>query len=521
MRIRQRKKAKEKRRVDEGKIGIALIFAILLVPEYLIFSGYYGPSIFNLDNFFYMNYGHVVLLGGMHALPPDNGLGIKYFTIFGIALLYNFFGSNLFSAALFSFLVLCGAIFTVYLIGRRLFGVLGGVISALACAVSPLLIINTANVSEDPAMMLFASLSVLFYLMHRDAKDRGAHRHYIFLSGLVASIGIVVVPETILIMLPIFALLIMDSVGMKHSLREYTQSMAYLLGGLLIGGVMTLLIGFAISGNLYNIVAVILYYAGQRAALPYSVARFYISLMIGSGLGYWVGGAYNIILRPYFLASTLLALVFGAVLGRKALVPAAWIIFALIGIMAVSDSAYVVPNARMTLIFVPAISLVIGGGVTKLLSVNWRSAKMAQKRVLGLAGALFAIFSVILIMVISVNAVAQESTVNNAVHVMMVSAYMAASGNGTEIYTGQDLFEIINAYSGFAAKTSALYNTSCSNIYSKIPSGAYVMLEGANAQLCGLPIVYETGTLSLQNSTYGPTMIADMEEWLPITVVRR
>ncbi len=496
-----------------SRIAPIFLALILVLAALLVFSGFYGPTIANTDNFFYITYAHEALMHGLDILPYTNNLTTSYFLLLGMAALDAFFRNTIFSAVLFEYIMLSGTIITVYLIGRRLFGVLGGIISSFTCAISPLLIVLTKAAGDDVPMTFFASLSVLFYLMHTRGKHGSA---YLMLSGFIIVAGMLVVYESMLMLPTILILIIAEHVHAKKGCRASAAARDIIVfaTGALLGTLIIALVGYAVTGVASLPMNIFINYFSQlKQPLPYNPLVTYVEWLFGQ---YGLVGMYGPIMTYYLLSTTLLAVIFGFYLFRKAAVPAIWVVTTLLLLSAVTDSATIIPLERLTTIFTPATALLIGGGIAKFYT---RYGHRTPKRK-GLPVPVFMTLSALIVTAmvtysfISIYTIARADSISAASYTEAMSAYNAAQ-NGS-LYAYANAFDIFLVYSNFNTSLRLLLNLSCSGIM-QAAAGAYAAVPNGSNNTCGLPVVYRPNITELTEK-YGPLVGEAIADRTPIIV---
>ncbi len=462
-----------------------LIASILLLAAFLVFLGFYGPSIDNSDNFLYVGYAHWVLVGGINILPNGNALASNYFQIFGISLMDIIFKSTLLSAAAFEFLMLSGTIVVIYLIGKHLFGTLGGLLSSFAYAISPLLVIETKTVGDVVPMAFFVSLAMLLYLLHSDKKRGGA---YLLLSGFVVTAGMLVVYLSLLIFPTILILIVAEHMFIRkeHPLLAFTKDVSLFAAGILLGIMALVLTTYVATGGISEPFILFMGYFSQlKQSLPYNPLAIYLSWLFGH---YSFNGIYGPIMVHYLLVTTILTMVFGFYLLKKALIPAVWIFTTLLLLSAITSSATIVPLERYIIIFMPAISLVIGGGVAKLI-VNSKSKFLKKRYLLAPIMKVAVILIILVYSLISTYTMVQADSVSTAAYWNFMTAYRIAANESSILYAPIGQLNILQVYTNFSPNIQILSNISCGEIM-RIANGSYVAIPINYNITCGMPIVY-------------------------------
>lgn len=461
------------------------IVLIVLLAGFLVFSGSYGPSIENNDNFFYIYYTHIALTLGSYYFPYSNALTSNYFQIFGMGLVDILFKKILLSSVAFEFIMLCMTIIVIYLIGKRLFGNLGGLLSAFAYTISPLVLIETKTVGDVIPVTFFISLAMLLYLLHSDKKHGAV---YLLLSGFVATAGMLVVYLSLLILPAILILILAEHIFIRkeRSFIAFTKDVSLFTCGVLLGITALVFVSYASIGRISEPFAIFIGYFSQLKTPPvYNPFIMYLSWLFGQ---YSFNGIYGPIMANYLLATTLLTIAFGFYLFKKALIPAGWIFSALVLLPAITSSETIVPLERYIVMFIPAMSLIIGGGIAKLATSN-KSNLLNKRYLLNPIMKVATILIILIYSLISAHAIVQAENVSGVSYFNFMKAYKSTANGNSTLYALADQAVAFQVYTNFSSNVQILLNISCGGIM-HIANGSYVAIPTNYNITCGMPIVY-------------------------------
>jgi len=174
------------------------------------------------DDLTYVNTAHDIIRGKFNFNAWI--FAVRHMMNFPIAFFFFILGISDFSAALWPLLTSIGSIVIAYYIGKKIFDVKVGLLSAFLLSIFPVDVAYATTIVPDIPVAFFMGLSVYLFLLG----EKGKNTMYYFLSG--TAIGLAwLVKSLALLILPFFvAYFILDKVGLglkttrrKVSPKEY------------------------------------------------------------------------------------------------------------------------------------------------------------------------------------------------------------------------------------------------------------------------------------------------------------
>ncbi|MDE1868456.1 MAG: glycosyltransferase family 39 protein [Candidatus Micrarchaeota archaeon] len=493
------------------RYGIALL-ALMVIAFFLSTYFFYGPSPINgADNYLYAQFAHILYQGGFTAVAQDGILAQQYILLYGISAFYAMFGVSRISEAGFGILSFMLTILVVYKIGMVLYNRNAGIISAAVFALNPIAIVNSSYVGDNGPMALFVSLTVLFLIMGITAKDR--RQLYFILSGFLSIIGILVTSQ-VLELFP-FIIIVLAAYLIKSRAKFLPRIGLFFLGAILGVGVLAL---FGIAGSngplyiltlnssTYSSVQMpsVQFFQYLQWLFPYSMVAnltssvttvishqsfagfskmLYVFLNPTSANTYFSANESDG-LYGYFAAAAIVFLI--AKWNKRMLIPLAWFIPTLLymGLGSVSLTHYVpigFAYARLMLIFIPAMSLLIGFAFADFLE-NKRD---------GMARFFSYLIAIGLVGLLAANSVALVNYINMSQYayvypLLQIAGFVNMLPHNTAVFTTAPIGPYVGYdYDIFATPPA---DQGCRTL----TGGDYLVLEGGNATVsqCGLARVY-------------------------------
>lgn len=228
-----------------------IFLLILILAATLSFAFYYGPdAAAGEDNYFYSYAANLLATNGLNPLAQWGTAGLKYVVIAGTAFFYKMLGPSEFSSTIFSVLCFLGIIVCVYVIGSRLHSRRAGLIAALLFAVLPLAVSQTSSAGDDIPMTFLTTLSILSFIL---ALQNGNGKKFYFISGFFGLSSFFASPEGLLILLPIFATLAYLTIKERNESRIFEIGLVF--AGVLSAFLLFSLVAYSETGSLSYIVS--------------------------------------------------------------------------------------------------------------------------------------------------------------------------------------------------------------------------------------------------------------------------
>ncbi len=445
-----------------GRLHMSMPGLALLIPMalsvMLIFLSYHGPLPINGDdNYIYMNYAAMVHFSGISSLAQGGVLSTKYLLILGMASMYAIFGPGVFAATVFESLCAVVAIFAIYKIGSEIYGKGVGLLAASLCSFFPLVVVEAAIIGDDIPMMAATSLAMMFFVLAIKRKNK----MYYVLAGFVATLGELIVAESLIIIIPMVA--IWAYLAARGRIESKLKSAASFASGISVAVFIIIFFSYLASGNpFYSVTVSEHWYSTYGAAtVPYLIngMEYYLSTMLpfNQFFGYYghtsaqgvsffgglimpnyissiVSSRTDFFLYGYFFYAAIAAIIYLAIkIERRAFIPLVWFAFSFLYLVFGSQSlsAYIQINqfTRFTAIFVPALTLLIAMALVKAYSaLKKRHRAVSISFVVVVVAVLFA-ESIFLISYMS-NSMSHSPI---AIFTRGIAAYMETLPNGTII----------------------------------------------------------------------------------------
>ncbi len=349
--------------------GKVVLFLILTSGAFLSLAFFYGPSWINgSDNYIYTWEAHMFSQGNFQPLNLTLGDNVKLLLIGGITIFFSLFGYSLFTASLFGVLCFLLTIIVVYLMGKELHSETAGMFSAFLYSIFPLVLVESSNVGDDIPMAFLVALSIL--LVIKGLKSAKRRSTLLFAAGFVSLINVLIVPEALIGSFFIFGYLCADAIVKRGKQRIFP---IFNFGsGAALALLVIFMMGFLISGNPLHIIDAYSSNFNSYQGTSPAFSAYYSSLFsndlftfAGNPAGFLRNTGFNALAYGFFGIALALSMLYLLLNYRKAaIVPAAWFIFMLFymgfGTMSITTYIPLILMIRYTVIFVPAIVLLIG-----------------------------------------------------------------------------------------------------------------------------------------------------------------
>ena len=384
---------------------VLVLFLILASGAFLSVAFFYGPSWINgSDNYIYTWEAHSFAQGNFQPLGLTLGDNVKLLLIGGITVFVYLFGYSLFTASLFGVMCFLLTIIVIYFIGKELHSIEAGLVSAFLYSVFPLVLVESSNVGDDIPMAFLVALSVL--LVIKGLKSGRRASKFLFASGFVSLINVLVVPEALIGSFFIFGWLCVNAMLQRKrpsliKISNFASGAAFALIGIA-------LISVAISGNPLHIIDAYSSnfnsYQGTTPAFStyYSALFSNDFLALGSNTAHFLQNtSFNVLAYGFFGIALALSLLYLLINYRKeAIIPAAWFVFMLLymGFGTMSFTSYIpfIVMIRYTVIFVPAIVLLVGIALADIIIASKKRYRFTSYIIVTASLAVLAISSVII-----------------------------------------------------------------------------------------------------------------------------
>ncbi len=524
-----------------------LLLIILLIALSLSLLFYYGPSaIAGSDNFFYNEAAHLLYTKGLQSLAWAGVASIKYVVIGGAGFFQLLLGANRLSAALFDILLLLGLVFMTYRIGREVSGPRAGVLAAYLFAIFPLAVTQASGAGDDIPMTFMATLTVLLVLLAR--KDGKNSPLMYLISGVTAVTSFFASPEGILILIPVLMIMAYDTIRGRRVARRVQgrfRPFLSLVAGILIAGVFFVFVGYIESGSAtYVISQEVNYYSNYcsiqsqcntinsqsfsgylNILLPFNLVERSIqsfrsgtvsplasSLNPASG---YIDAGYNI--GFYFYFAILFAAALAVFRKREIVLPLVLIVpillylsFGTMGLLGYERIVLVYP--RYTLIFFPAVCVLLGIGISELIGIHTRrgARKWACQRIpyYALAALFLAFMTILSVYSVMYMDFSWYKTVYNLIG---AGSYINSLPQNSDVFTlDENRWSLVQFtdYSHTFYYYGSINTASCGSI----PTDSYIVVvyNQTLQQQCDLAIAYKT-----ENP---PAWMSQYDLYDPITV---
>ncbi|MBN1343465.1 MAG: glycosyltransferase family 39 protein [Phycisphaerae bacterium] len=202
------------------------ILVVSFVLDLVFFTGYYASD----DNSSYLSATESLLDNG--ALPSESKTGQTRLPLIGwnvlIATLFGY-DVQLIAASYIVFHQLLNLL--TFLLARRMFGSIVGLLATYCVASFPAMIIYSTLISPDIPQSCFIVLSLLVFMIASECSDRNPRRLYLLLLCTGASLGgAYMCKESGLVLLPFYALAVFFGTTRQSLRARITACMAFFLG---------------------------------------------------------------------------------------------------------------------------------------------------------------------------------------------------------------------------------------------------------------------------------------------------
>ncbi len=460
--------------------------SILVLSAFLTFSAYIGPSVGNIDDYFYVYYGYLLGHVGLSSLPQFNLVAIKYALIYSIALSFEAFGTSAYAAVLPEYMFFAVTIVLVCLIGYILYGRVAGILASFVYSISPIAILQTTTVGDTVPAAMFVTAAMLFYVLY---KKRNLNV-YMALSGFFCIIGALADIEAVIITVPVLALLLISYFGGGRDKAKKKIGLLAFFCGAALGVTLLLIMVYGIFGNASYIVGLLgTYIAPIRSPLGSNYVLSYLYWMLGLG-NPPMHAFYYPILQVYLLVMTLSSVAFAVLLNKKAVEMSTWAALVFIMLVATTTNILNIPHLRYILVFIPALAVLIGGGASFAVAlIRSKYKKHAYMR----AGYAIVVFALIFVIsLVSLYTVHNINSFNILVNSPFIQTAKWIEQLHTDVYVqtggllGYSMAAVLSVDTDMNGAIEPLFNTSCSSIDSTVNNGSYVVLVGFVTDGCGM-----------------------------------
>ena len=396
---------------------LLLLLAIIIVGIALSYAIFYGPSQMDSDNYEYVSYGHMVASGHASVLMDNGILGNKLILNYGIGIFMYLFGQTPFGASIFSEVCFLLTIVIIYALGSELHSKNAGLISAFTYAIMPISVVNASATSDAIPMALFTTAAIYAIIMATKIKPKSHSKTLALaaLSGMLPTLGFLITAESLIILLPVLIL------AVYYTIKKGAANKPELLPGIFLGiaiGISLIAIwGYALSGTplkAYSIDST-WYSSFPPPNLLYVVKLNIISIAPLYLLPHAAPKLPNPYWNYFYVWFVYVAIIFTVIMVFRRrngyAIPSMWALVTFMylsfGTMSLHKYIPIPPFPRYTLIFAPAIALLIGIGAAdiitkKRIAKNNRSKTQKTKmltrkrKTIATALLLIAIFSILL-----------------------------------------------------------------------------------------------------------------------------
>jgi len=230
----KRKKLNLKKIKPEFLLSLIVLFGLIL--RLIFYTGYVGSD--PQDEGIYINYVINLLEGrfnfyryrellNVEMINPASTKQFALMLILPSALFSYLLGVSIFSLTLWPLLCSLASIVVIYFLGKELFNEKVGLIAAFLLSFYPLNVFYSTRAQMEMPMLLFSSLSVLFFV--RALKSKKLVELYFFLSGLTFALSYYVKTRVVILLLfyaAYFFYLIYK--------RRFNWRIFYMVGGFMI-----------------------------------------------------------------------------------------------------------------------------------------------------------------------------------------------------------------------------------------------------------------------------------------------
>jgi asparagine N-glycosylation enzyme membrane subunit Stt3 len=350
--------------VCKHKYGLVLVL-VLALGVYLNLAFFYGPSWINgSDNYIYTSQAYTFSKGQFGSLNCKIVDCVNYIVVAGVGLFFMAFGYGVFIASLFGILCFSLTVIVIYLIGKELYKPGAGLLAAFFYSIFPLVLSQSSNVGDDIPMALLVTVSVFLVILA--LKKEKNQKLLFFLAGFTSAINFLSVSEAI-IGLFLIATFLIATLCIKRNKPVALGLGSFILGVLLALLIIALIGVYEVNNPLYVVSVYTQNYNGfsEHPAFSSYVGDLFQNAANKTfdtvAFGYF---GYALIICSAYLIITKF---------RKGIILGYWFVFSFLYLGFGSQSIhkyipvmYVGP--RYAMIFVPAICLIAGIALAKMLS---------------------------------------------------------------------------------------------------------------------------------------------------------
>lgn len=509
---------KQKKQGNSRFAANIILACILVLGLYLSLGFFYGPSWTNgSDDYIYAQAGRAYSVGNF----TDKGVGtihIRYLLYAGIAIFVKIIGYSQLSLSMFGVFAFIMTVLLIYLIGKRLCNVGTGLIAAFTYAIFPLVAIQAPIVGDVVPMTFFLTLAV--FLVIEGMSRRKQQYAFFAIAGIVSLVNFLVSPEAL-----IGALFLAVVMGLYFAYYRDRRSGACALSyfaGAAAGVGIILLISLLHTGSiLYLFRGEDLASLGIRSpsfgvftqfmfpnnlisktltssfvlspSMPNLVLLFQEYANLGPTAEFKFFG--------FFGYAAVLCLAYLLIAKEKrAIIPALWLAITLIylgyGSQGISSYAFIVPYARYEVIFAPAIALIVGMALMRIIEFS-----KANRGYTGFACMLFVDIVLLTLLVTSASTIRSFglSEYYGTHPLVQIGSYLDALPDNALIVGPADVpwITYVNSqHSNTISTGPIMLEETCAEIQDPfgkdIPNGTYfVGPASGNFSACGFREVYE------------------------------
>ncbi len=215
-------KSAERKTVDRRALAIlalALIIAIAYAAKF-----YVGVSAAG-DDVAYSNYAHFVLNGGFRQSSGDS-LSIRIMQYYPVAFFYLISNNSYYAGGAWDIFAYVATVVIVFFIGKELYNEFAGAVASLILALFPTVMIFSTTMSDNPPVMFFAALAMLF-LLYGTRKRRAS---WYAMSGASVIAAIAVMPLGLMALaISVFYIIV------EYLRKKLDRNVLMFFAGLLIG----------------------------------------------------------------------------------------------------------------------------------------------------------------------------------------------------------------------------------------------------------------------------------------------
>lgn len=158
--------------MENNKINIWIIILFAIIFRIICFVGIVGG-----DPYGYADMAWKIMEGKFDITNPESPFAFRYTILYPVAFCFRLFGVNKISGVIFPFLLSIAEIFTIFLLGKKLFNKEIGIIGAALLSFFPMHVFFSTQLYVDIQISLFINLALILVLYK-------ANPVYYFLSGV-------------------------------------------------------------------------------------------------------------------------------------------------------------------------------------------------------------------------------------------------------------------------------------------------------------------------------------------------